>query len=334
MPTLQRVCERAVARELVEPRSVCGVLQYADAAGAGMLRQHCLVRTVYSAGVACGTLQAGSSHAATYSSEDLQTRACSMVYTFVHPVSVIKRRGWHTARYMLPSELLSMRYGGASDGGLLLLTRWVVALRLWRSRTWTRCCWRRASRWRRCPGTCWPTWRRCCSCATCSLRAQTKQLSWAVQCRDQCCVPPAGPQHSRLQVSSLLQYPTIRPSVGCDACAALHSAYPVPSSFQPVTSIVQHRRLNEVPWLTHHAWLAAGEEGDGEEESSRPSLRSSPSKGAHLSGALGSAASFGSERSFKSEADATEDAAAFRQVSKSTACVLIFNCCCISCRLR
>jgi hypothetical protein len=46
VPTLQRVCERAVARELVEPRSVAGVLLYADAAGAGMLRQHCLVRAV------------------------------------------------------------------------------------------------------------------------------------------------------------------------------------------------------------------------------------------------------------------------------------------------
>ncbi len=53
MPTLQRVCERAVARELVEPRSVCGVLLYADAAGAGMLRQHCLVSVALVAGVAC-----------------------------------------------------------------------------------------------------------------------------------------------------------------------------------------------------------------------------------------------------------------------------------------
>lgn len=50
------------------------------------------------------------------------------------------------------------------------------------------------------------------------------------------------------------------------------------------------------------------------------SLRSSPSKGARLVGVLGSAASFGSERSFKSEADATEDAAAFRQVSRAIVC--------------
>lgn len=46
----------------------------------------------------------------------------------------------------------------------------------------------------------------------------------------------------------------------------------------------------------------------------RASLRSSPSKGAALTGIPGSAASFGSERSFKSEADATEAAASFRQV--------------------
>lgn len=44
MPSLQRACERAVARQLVEPRSVCGVLLYADAAGASMLRRYCLVR--------------------------------------------------------------------------------------------------------------------------------------------------------------------------------------------------------------------------------------------------------------------------------------------------
>jgi hypothetical protein len=76
------------------------------------------------------------------------------------------------------------------------------------------------------------------------------------------------------------------------------------------------------------------------EETSRASLRSSPSKGAHLSGVLGSGASFGSERSFKSEADATEDAAAFRQVSNGTAwalhtspvhsCCLRSSCCCPS----
>jgi len=45
VPSLQRACERAVARELVEPRSVCGVLLYADAAGATMLRRYCLVRS-------------------------------------------------------------------------------------------------------------------------------------------------------------------------------------------------------------------------------------------------------------------------------------------------
>lgn len=57
MPTLQRVCERAVARELVEPRSVCGVLLYADAAGASMLRRYCLVREVLTcAGVLIGQL--------------------------------------------------------------------------------------------------------------------------------------------------------------------------------------------------------------------------------------------------------------------------------------
>jgi hypothetical protein len=99
---------------------------------------------------------------------------------------------------------------------------------------------------------------------------------------------------------------------------------------QPWLHMWQRPNVGEVPCL-NSARLAAGEDEDGEKDTSRPSLRSSPSKGAHLSGVLGSAASFGSERSFKSEADATEDAAAFRQVSDSAACALhtslVHSCC-------
>ena len=43
VPSLQRVCERAVARQLVELRTVADCLLYADAAGASMLRRYCLV---------------------------------------------------------------------------------------------------------------------------------------------------------------------------------------------------------------------------------------------------------------------------------------------------
>ncbi len=42
MPSLQRLCERAVAVHLVEPRTALAVLEYADAAGAELLRQHCI----------------------------------------------------------------------------------------------------------------------------------------------------------------------------------------------------------------------------------------------------------------------------------------------------
>ena len=40
--SLQRLCERSVARSLVEPRTALALLEYADAAGAEMLRQHCI----------------------------------------------------------------------------------------------------------------------------------------------------------------------------------------------------------------------------------------------------------------------------------------------------
>ncbi|KAK9908199.1 hypothetical protein WJX75_004163 [Coccomyxa subellipsoidea] len=40
--SLQRLCERTVARHMVEPRSALALLQFADAAGAELLRQHCL----------------------------------------------------------------------------------------------------------------------------------------------------------------------------------------------------------------------------------------------------------------------------------------------------
>ena len=40
--SLQRLCERRVARTIVEPRTVLQVLQYADAAGAQVLRKHCM----------------------------------------------------------------------------------------------------------------------------------------------------------------------------------------------------------------------------------------------------------------------------------------------------
>ena len=41
-PTLQRLCESAVARRMVEPRSALALLEFADAAGAQLLRQHSL----------------------------------------------------------------------------------------------------------------------------------------------------------------------------------------------------------------------------------------------------------------------------------------------------
>ena len=40
--SLQRLCERELARSLVEPRTVLQVLDFADAAGSKMLRAHCL----------------------------------------------------------------------------------------------------------------------------------------------------------------------------------------------------------------------------------------------------------------------------------------------------
>ena len=40
--SLQRLCEICVAVQLVEPRSVLQVLEYADAAGADSLKHHCL----------------------------------------------------------------------------------------------------------------------------------------------------------------------------------------------------------------------------------------------------------------------------------------------------
>ncbi len=42
MASLQRLCERELARSLVEPRTVLQVLDFADAAGSNMLRAHCL----------------------------------------------------------------------------------------------------------------------------------------------------------------------------------------------------------------------------------------------------------------------------------------------------
>ena len=42
MPTLQRLCEQTVARQMVEPRSALALLEFADAAGAQLLRQHSL----------------------------------------------------------------------------------------------------------------------------------------------------------------------------------------------------------------------------------------------------------------------------------------------------
>lgn len=172
VPSLQRACERAVARQLVEPRSVCGVLQYADAAGATMLRHYCLA-------VAIANLDA---------------------------VLLEARDSFE----VLPEHLLAELEG-------LLHMRFELP-------------------------------------------------------------PPAQQQQSN------------------DAEAAEPGA--------------PH-------WYTRRPTAAVPPEDEGstEQEGRRASLRSSPSKGAHLSGLpSGSAASFGSERSFKSEADATKDAAAFRQV--------------------
>ena len=42
VPTLQRLCEQTVARQMVEPRSALALLEFADAAGAQLLRQHSL----------------------------------------------------------------------------------------------------------------------------------------------------------------------------------------------------------------------------------------------------------------------------------------------------
>ena len=40
--SLQRLCERELACNMVEPRTVLQVLEFADAAGSKMLRAHCL----------------------------------------------------------------------------------------------------------------------------------------------------------------------------------------------------------------------------------------------------------------------------------------------------
>lgn len=45
-PSLQQLCERTVARHMVEPRSTLALLEFADAAGAELLRQHCLAVAV------------------------------------------------------------------------------------------------------------------------------------------------------------------------------------------------------------------------------------------------------------------------------------------------
>lgn len=42
VPTLQRLCEQTVARHMVEPRTALALLEFADAAGAQLLRQHSL----------------------------------------------------------------------------------------------------------------------------------------------------------------------------------------------------------------------------------------------------------------------------------------------------
>lgn len=54
--SLQRLCEREVALSLVEPRTVCDVLQYADASDAGELRRHCLA--MLAANLDCVVLEA------------------------------------------------------------------------------------------------------------------------------------------------------------------------------------------------------------------------------------------------------------------------------------
>ena len=51
VPTLQRLCESAVARRMVEPRSALALLEFADAAGAQLLRQHSLAVSVQSTAV-------------------------------------------------------------------------------------------------------------------------------------------------------------------------------------------------------------------------------------------------------------------------------------------
>ena len=47
VPTLQRLCERTVARHMVEPRSALALLEFADAAGAQLLRQHSLAVSAF-----------------------------------------------------------------------------------------------------------------------------------------------------------------------------------------------------------------------------------------------------------------------------------------------
>jgi hypothetical protein len=41
VPRLQQICERAVASQLVEPRTALQILAYAAVAGADELRRHC-----------------------------------------------------------------------------------------------------------------------------------------------------------------------------------------------------------------------------------------------------------------------------------------------------
>lgn len=160
----------------------------------------------------------------------LQPRHCSMVHAIAHPAFWCSVGLCQFGRYVMMSEGLDQSMS-MQRGGLRLLMRWVTAFRLWRSPTWTRCCWRRARRWRRCRGTCWPTWRRCCSCATCSPQRQRKQTSWAAQRRGQRCAPPAAPRLSCHQVGgspcNAVPFDS-RASRSFDAMACL-APYSVPS---------------------------------------------------------------------------------------------------------
>ena len=54
VPSLQRLCERSVAQRLVELRTVLQVMEYADAAGAEVLKQYCMAVSFASL-LACST---------------------------------------------------------------------------------------------------------------------------------------------------------------------------------------------------------------------------------------------------------------------------------------